>query len=132
MKTKKYLIELIYKFRYYKLIVININNKTINIEELPELTQLIEQTQKKIITKACKNKVLQIFNQDIEYNYEIISKVVDTNIIDMENIMISLEKEETLLNINIFDKEIIDKTEKIPYKTEEYNVKFNKKLKLFI
>lgn len=132
IELKKDLIELIYKFRYYKLIVININNKTINIEELPELTQLIEQTQKKIITKACKNKVLQIFNQDIEYNYEIISKVVDTNIIDMENIMISLEKEETLLNINIFDKEIIDKTEKIPYKTEEYNVKFNKKLKLFI
>lgn len=133
IELKKDFIELIYKFRYYQSIPIYINGKNNCIRELPELKELIEKTQKQMITKACKNKVLQIINQDIDYNYKIISEIMDTTIIDMESIMISLEKEDAMLNIHIYDKEIIDKTEKIPYeKQEEYSVKFNKKLKLFL
>lgn len=130
---KKDFVELIYKFRYYQFIQVHINNKTTRISEIPELKELIEKIQKQIITKACKNRVLQIVNQDIDYNYKIISKIMDTKIVDMESIAILLEKKETNLYIYIYDKEIIDKTEKIPYeKQDEYSVKFNKKLKLFL
>lgn len=133
LELKKDFIELIYKFRYYKSMYIYINGKTTSVHELPELKQLIEETQKQIITKACKNKVLLIINQDIDYNYKIICGIMDTTIIDLENIMILLNIEDTNLKINIYDKEIIDKIEKIPYdKKEEYKVKFNKKLKLFL
>ncbi len=133
IETKKDITELIYKFRYYKFLPIEIENKVLLIKDIKELQEKLEEIEKLIITKACKMKVLPIINEDIGFNYKIISKIINTKIIDMENIVFLLEKDTDKLIINIYDKEIIEEVQKIHLEKQEgYNIKFNKKIKLFI
>lgn len=133
IEAKKDIIELIYKFRYYKFLLIEKEDNVIFIKDITELQEQLTEIEKLIITKACKMKVLPIINEDIEFNYKIISKMINTKIIDMDNIVFLLEKDINELKINIYDKEIIEEVQKIHLEKQDgYNVKFNKKNKLFI
>ncbi len=127
IQSKKEIIEHIYLFRYYKLIYIN-NEK--QIKDIDELSEEIRKTEKHLITKACKLKAVNILCQNIEKNYELVSKILSYNIIDLEDVSLEFKKHDKNIVLSIYDDNIIE--DSIIYDgNEELNVKFNKKMKLF-
>ena len=127
LETKKEIINYIYLFRYYKLLKIDAEKQIENIEDLKE--QLIK-TEKYLITRGCNLKAINIICHNIEENYQIISKVLSSNIIDLEDIYLEFKRQENKILLNIYDDSIIDNA--IEYDSKaDLNVKFNKKIKLF-
>lgn len=127
IQSKKEILEYIYLFRYYKLIYIY-NNK--QIKDLEELKEEIIKTEKHLITKACKLKAMNILCQDIEKNYELVSKILSYNIIELEDVSLEFKKPDKNIVLTIYDDDTIE--DSIIYDgNEELNVKFNKKMKLF-
>lgn len=128
IELKKDILNYIYLFRYYKLLKINRQEQVKDIEELKEA--LID-TEKYLITRGCNLKAINILCHNIEKNYEIISKILSSNIIDLEEVYIEFKKEDKKIILDVYDDNIIDNS--IEYEgKEELNVKFNKKVKLFI
>ena len=127
VQSKKEIVEYIYLFRYYKLIYIN-NEK--QVKDTEELLDKIRRTEKQLITKACKLKAINILCQEIEKNYELVSKIISYNIIDLEDVNLEVKKHDKNITITIYDDETIEDTI-ICDENIELNVKFNKKIKLF-
>ena len=100
------IIDIIYYFRYYKTIYIN---KDKCIGDIEELYEKIDSVFKKVIIIACKNSILKIISMDINLNFEIIKYVLNTKIIDLEDIRLLFEADNDTLLINVFDKEIFEK-----------------------
>ena len=126
-ENKKSIIKYIYLFRYYKLININQN---IRIENIQQLKDKLVETEKYLITRGCNLKAINIICHNIDENYNIISKILSSNIIDLEDIYLEFRKQENKIILNIYDDNIIDNT--IEYDSKaDLNVKFNKKIKLF-
>jgi hypothetical protein len=126
-ESKKEIIEFIYLVRYYKLIHINSEEQ---IKDIKELSEEIRKIEKQLITKACKLKIVTILSQDIEKNYELVSKILSYNIIELENIRLEFQKHDKNIVLNIYDDETIEDTI-ICDEGIELNVKFNKRIRLF-
>ena len=127
VQSKKELIELIYLFRYYKLIYINSEKQ---VKDIKELSEKIRKIEKQLITKACKLKTINILCQDIEKNYELVSKILSYNIIDLEDVNLEFKKHDKNITLTIYDDETIEDTI-ICDENIELNVKFNKRIRLF-
>lgn len=132
-ENKKEIQELVLKFRYYLYLPIKINNNIIEVKDAPELKMEIAKLEKQIITKACKSRIITIINQDISYNAKIIKKIINTKQTNLSNITVAFSKEENDIKINIYDGEVLDRTETIKKDMEkDFRIKFDKKIKLFI
>lgn len=126
--TKKEIIDMIYQMRYYLILPIK---QIADKEQVQELLKDINSTNKLLITKACKQKVLNILSNNINENFKIISKILNTKIVNLEEIIIEIKKKDENILLNIYEENIIDKSiEQI--KIEDPNIKYNKKIKLFI
>lgn len=131
--TKKEIVELVYAYRYYSYLPIKKDGKIVLIKEVPELKQTLDEVAKKVITKACKLKALIIINQDINYNFQMMQKILDTKIINLEDILVIFTKSEEEIHIEVYESEIVDRTEIVPKEKEaDFAIKFNKKIKLFM
>lgn len=126
-ETKKEIIELIYKIRYYKNIPISNNQK---IKDLEEFTGTLKKIELKIITKACNEKMLNILSKDVKENYEITAKILNTSIINLKEIIVELKKIDNNTSLNVYDEKTIEKIIQIK-NTKDLNLKYNKKIKLF-
>ena len=127
IESKKEILQYIYLFRYYKLIYISEN---IQIKDIEEIKEELRKTEKHLITKACKLKVINILYQDIEENYKLVSKILSYNIIELEDVKLEFKKHDKNIVLTIYDDETLEDT--IIYDAnEELNVKFNKKIRLF-
>jgi len=128
IETKKEIYDMIYKLRYYKEIYLNEHEK---IKDIKELKKYIENVEKKLLTIACNFKVLNIISNTIEENYRIMEEIFNTNMIDLEDIILEFKKKNEKIILNIYEDENLNKC--IEYdKFEDLNVKYNKKIKLFI
>ena len=127
IQSRKEMLQSIYLFRYYKLIYINENNQIKDVEELKEE---IRKTEKHLITKACKLKTLNIVSQNIEENYKLVSTILSYNIVELEDVNLEFKKHDKNIILTIYDDESVEDTI-ICDGSEELNVKFNKKMKLF-
>lgn len=127
IQTKKDILHYIYLFRYYKLIYVNESEQ---IKDLKEIDEEIRMSEKHLITKACKLKAMNILSTNIEENYKLVSKILDYNIIELEDVNLEFRKQDKNIIIEIFDDEVIEDTI-ICDLSKELNVKFNKKIKLF-
>lgn len=128
IENKKKTIDYIYLFRYYKLLYVSNEKQIKDIEKIKEQLTMAE---KYLITRACNLKAINILSNNIEMNYKIISDILNTNIIDLDDLNLEFKKKEEKLALNIYDDNMIDRT--IEYKEKaDINVKFNKKIKLFI
>ena len=126
-QNKKDILRKIYLFRYYKLLAINKDNQ---IKDIEMFCEKLKETEKFLITKGCKIKAINIISSDIQKNYEIVSKILDSNIIKLEEIQIELKKQNDKNILNIYDENIIDNS--IEISIQEINIKPNKKIKLFV
>lgn len=127
-ETKKEIIEKIFVFRYYKLIPINEEE---TIKDIQQLKTELKKTEKYLITKACNLKAINILCNDVEKNYEIISSIFNYRIIDLEEIILEIKKNEDNFILKVYDDNAIAGTINCEY-NENFNIKLNKKTKLFI
>lgn len=127
ISTKKEIINLLFKIRYYKLLPIN----NVKIQDVEELLKDINKIEKTLITKACNLRIMTIISNDTLQNFEIESKILESKIIDLEKITIELKKKNDKIQLNIYDDNTLEN--KLEYdKIQDLNVKFNKKIKIFI
>lgn len=127
--SKEEIIDIIYELRYFK----NMYYKAFK-NKLQTVEKSIENLLKRILTKACKNTVLNIYSMNINDNFEIISHVFDTKIIDLEEVRIVLEINKEDVIEKIYDKEILEKEINLGLKVnlKDITIKKNKPIKLFI
>lgn len=128
VETKKEIIEKIFAFRYYKLIPIDVDK---SIKDIQQLKTELKRTEKYLITKACNLKAINILCNNVEKNYEIISNIFDYRIIDLEEILLEIKKKDNKHVLKIYDDNAIAGIINCEY-NEEFNIKLNKKIKLFI
>ena len=127
-EVRKRIIEYVYILRYYKLIYLN---QDLQVKDVEKLKEYLKMTEKYLITRCCNFKIMNIFSHNIEKNYEIISKILESNIVDLDELNIEFKKKDGKIVLNIYDDNMIDKS--IEYdETEDINVKLGKKVKLFI
>lgn len=127
IETKKEIVQCVYWMRYYKLLYINGKEQ---IKDINKISKEMIKTEKFLITKACKLKAINILCPDIERNYEIVSKILSYNIIDLDTVTLEFKKQDNTISLIIYDDNIIEDTV-IYGDDEEINVKFNKKIRLF-
>lgn len=121
-EMKKDIMNMIYKIRYLKLLPYSDNE---NIYELTKNN--FERMERKVITKACNLRTMNIVSQNVLENYKIIKNVLNTKIIDLEKTYIKINNTE----LTIYDEETIE--EIVTLNTiKELNIKNNKKIKLFM
>ena len=129
--TNDSLIDVIYQIRYYKNLYIKDN---ISVKEEENLKKDLENLEKKIITLSCKNAILRIFSMDINLNFKIISNVLNSKIIELEQIKLKFDYDKENLKIQIYDKEVFEREFMLEYsgKKEELEIRKNKSVSLFI
>lgn len=121
---KQDIVKLIYQIRYYSMIYINKQKQVKDICNIDEIQRLI-------ITKACKQKIITIISKNIKENYNLIRNILQTDIIELEKMSFKFMKNEDKIILEIFDEENKYKTLEFDH-IEELNVKLNKKVKIFI
>lgn len=127
---KSELIELIYKFRYYNLLVID-KNKC--IFEQKELKNILKTVCKALIDKAIDKKIIIKIFEDDNINYEITSKLLLSKIILLQDINIKIVEKKDGIYLIIYDEQIEENKVKLDNITKkQINVKLNKNVKLFI
>lgn len=124
------MIRIIYELRYYRELYITADLK---IKDIERIEKNLNEIYKLIITKACKNDDLKIINLDINVNYKIIKQILDTKIIDLDEIKIKLKFDSSKLIVNVYEKDILEKEILIEdeIKKNDIVMKLNKKYKLF-
>jgi len=128
IEIKKRIFDYIYLIRYYKLLYVSKEKQIKDIEEIKEQLAMAESY---LIARACNLKAISIISTNIEKNYKIISDILNTNIIDLDEIYLEFKKKDETTELTIYDDNMIDKT--IKYNDRiELNVKSNKKTKLFL
>ena len=129
-EEKAELIELIYKYRYYNLLIIK-NNQC--IYEQKELKKLLTTVFKDIINKAIEMKLIIKIFEDEKTNYEITTMLLLSKIIYLQDINIKITQEKDGIFLTIYDEQIKENKIKLDNITkEQINIKFNKITKLFI
>lgn len=127
VQTRTEVMSIIYKFRYYKFLPY----KDKQIKDVEELQDDISRTEKMLYNVACKMNVINQISVNEKVNYEVIKNILDTNIIELENIELLFTAENYQITLKVFDEENIEKVSH--YNTIEGLVaRMNKKIRLFI
>lgn len=127
IEDKNKIKETLYKIRYYKFVPINIDEF---VKDVKENDNLLASLEKETITKGCNLKALMIFSKDVKENFDIIKRVLNTKVIDLEKVYFEIRKLEEKIIIKIYDENNLELEEEYNY-IKEVNVKLNKKIKLF-
>lgn len=111
--------KIIYELRYYKLIP-------------PIVTKETDEIERKLIKKACEQKILTKFSEKEETNYQILKHIFTSKIIDLSETVYTLKYTKGTLTLNIYDGNTHDETKQIQITEKtELNVKLNKKIKIW-
>ena len=102
-EIKEDLLNIIYMLRYYKFIKVS---SKLYIKDIKEINDMVEKLLYKSITKACKIGAIRIVSMNTMENYKIVSGIINTKIIDLEDVKIKLNEDN---HIEVYDKEIIEK-----------------------
>ena len=129
-EQKKDIVLLVKKIRYYSNVLIKKDKKTIEQEQIKKM---FEQVSEKLIDKAIENKIFDIGFKTKKLNYEIISYIFKTKIIQLENIVLKIKYiENNKLQVEYYDSKTLEYKQiyQIPIEEEIINKK-DKKIKLF-
>jgi len=118
------ILEIIYRLRYYQNIIFY---EGILLKDYEPLNGDLSRVIKIAITKACKLGAIKIISMDINTNFEIIKYVLDTRIIELEEIKIYLDFENDNIIIKVYDKEVFEKQGKIKFEGNKKDIAIKKK-----
>ena len=101
------MVEILYQLRYYQNMMLF---EDMLVKEHSEFMKSVDFVSKMAITKACKMGVIKIISMDIETNFELLKFILDTRIIDLEEIKIYVELEnKNSILVKVYDKDIFEK-----------------------
>lgn len=127
VKIRKDVINIIYKLRYYKFLPY----KDVQIKNVEELRKSIYKAEEMIYNVAYKMKIINPISINEKVNNDVVRKILDTTIVELENIELLFKAENYQITLEIFDEENIEKI--LEYNTiEGLIVRMNRKFKLFI
>lgn len=132
--TKSEILELTYKFRYYAVLPYSYENY---VCEEKTIKKEIENTEKQLLEKAHKLKVIERLSKQEEFDYQLLKHIFRTRSINIEEMQVKLikEKENNKYTIQTFDGKNTE--EKVPLEDAEnlnkkqLAIRFNKKVKIF-
>ena len=131
-ETKEELMNAICELRYYSLLKVN---EFTQINQIQDLTKIIARILKKIVVKLSKMGAMRIISLDIDFNFEIVKYCLESKMIRLEDVKIELTKDtENSVIISVYDKDVIEKQgrKKISKDSKAFEIKYNRKIKLFI
>ncbi len=131
IKAKEEIIELIYKMRYYRKLRITSEEK---VEDIHSLYTNVKKILEFLVTKACKNKVFNVFYKEPNHNFLIIERALDTTIANYEDVDISLKLQEDGVEVTVYDNEVIEKKEYVNgiFTSKNLNVKQNRHIPMYV
>lgn len=121
---KEEMLSIIYMLRYYKNCLLFENRL---IKENKKLYFGLETVMKLAITKACNMGILRIVCMDIQVNFEILNYILDTKIMNLQDIKIYVECQEDELLVAVYDKEVFEKQGKIKFSGNKKDIIIRKK-----
>lgn len=124
-EEKEDIINWIYKIRYYGFLPYNEEE---SLKDLKELQKEFKEITKLLIKKAQENKIWDIFTENQEIAYMVISELFNSKMINLENVNIFCKYENGILYLEYYDGNILEKTAEFKIA----NVRIKKKIKLFI
>lgn len=125
VEEKNDIIDWIYKIRYYRNIPFN---EEIYLKDVKILEEEFKDIIKLLIEKAQNNKIWDIFTEDENIAYYIIKELLDSKMINFENVSIECKYEKGKLYADYYDSDILEM--KSEFKIEDVRIK--KKIKLFL
>ena len=128
MEQKRELLQIFRIIRYYNFIVYDAERFIKDVEPLEEQ---IEELEEKVIEKLYEFKVLNSLTKDLKMDIEIIKPILNSRIMNLENISIQLLKKEKTIEVNIYDGDIPELGFDIE-NLKEIQIKGKKKTRLFI
>ena len=115
--------------RYFKFLKLS---DDLYIKDIKQINKQIKEIEKILVTKACEIGAIRMLSYDIDINYDLIATVLDTRLIDLEDVLIELDYKALNVGIRIYDKNTLDKEEIIKVSRQpDLAVKLRKKTKLF-
>lgn len=129
---KQDIVKLIYQFRYYNILPIQLGKK---VNEEKEIYEDIKNVGKLLIRKAYSLKVVNLFSKNEETNYDILKNIFNIRMINLEELYIKIHKDKDKYYIQLFDDNIFE--EKIEFKNAEninkkdLEIRIGKKAKVF-
>ena len=123
---KQEIVKYIYELRYYMFLMFNENT---SLKEIEELKKEFENTIEILYEKAMGLNVIERVTKDEEINYQIIRKIFDNKMIDLNNMVIETKVKDGKLFIEYYDTNILET--RIEFHSDR-TVKLNRKTKLFI
>lgn len=116
--------------RYFKFLKVSRN---LYIKDIKQIYREIEKLEKILVTKACKIGCVRMLSYDVDINYNIISTVLNTRILDLEDLSIEIDYKPMNIGVRIYDKNTIEKEEIIKVnRSPDLAVKLRRKIKLFV
>ena len=128
LEQKRELMQAFWLIRYYNFIVYSENKF---IKDVEELNKQISDLEEKIIRRLYEFKTLNPLTKDLNKDIEIIKPILNSRIMNLENISIKLIKNEQDIEVDVYDGEV----QELGYNVEREDVvpiKNKKKIKLFI
>ncbi len=116
--------------RYFKFLKLD---EKIYIKDIKKLNRKIKIIEKMLVTKLCEMGTLQMLSYDIDINYDLISAVLETQILDLEDLLIELDYKPMVVGMRIYDKDTVEK--ELAIKTTrkpDLAIKLRKKTRLFL
>lgn len=130
ISDKEEILNLIYVLRYYQNIRLSENNL---IKDEPNIVKALDVCLKAVVTNACKYKVLKMISININDNFEILKYILDTRIIDLEDLRFYIECESNEIFLKVYDKEVFEKQGRKEFSgsPKDIVIKKKKNVKLF-
>ena len=129
--SKNELIDCLYDLRYYCFLPYT---KEENIKDIEKLQQHLENAKKTLVQKLYSNKIINTISTNEKNDIEIVKKIFDLKMINLEDIYLQIRKKSEGYSIRFYDeKETLETEENIKLEfNKKDKIKFNKKIKLFI
>ena len=119
-------IKYIYELRYFRFLKYDENT---SLKDIAELNEVFEETIGVLYEKARTLNAIEDVTKDEIVNYEIIRKIFDSKMIDLNNMIIETKVEEGKLFIEYYDTSILENRIEL---YSDKTIKLNKKTKLFV
>lgn len=124
--TKQEIVKYIYELRYFGLLMLDEETR---LKDVEKLKGKFDETTEILYEKARTLNAIEDVTKDEKVNYEIISKIFDSKMIDLNNMVIETKVEDGRLFIEYYDTNILETRIEIH---SNKTIKLNKKTKLFV
>ena len=115
---KKDIVDLIYKIRY--------------LNFLPNCKMDLNEVEQKIIPKAIDNGILEPISNNNSLDYKLLKGIFESQAIILENLYIKLKSTNNIINVELYDGEILESTyDVILPEGSSIEIKRSKKMKIF-